>query len=152
MHSETITVHTASSGEIQQWKCLEFNTHSLKASKNNVYIVNEFNEPRSTVKVVWLTITFEECLETERLIFYILHNWTASEDAFSYCTLLLYVQQPVCWHTDGCQWEWENGMLSHSCWDICKAESYPEDIWVSGTKQENYTSIPACKNIFSCNI
>lgn len=74
MHSENITVHSASSGEIQQCKCLEFNTHSLKASENNIHIVNECNELRSTVNVVWLTITFEECLETGRLIFYILHN------------------------------------------------------------------------------
>lgn len=73
---------------LEQCKCLEFSTHSLNTSQNNVHIVNECKELRRIVNVVWLTITLEKCVEREKLIFYILHNWTASEPVFSSCTSL----------------------------------------------------------------
>lgn len=127
---------------IEQCKYFEFSTYSLNTSQNNVHIVNECKELRRIVNVVWLTITPEKCVEREKLIFYILRNWTASEPVFSSCTsscaaafILEY-------------WLVSMGMgrMGHlpTHFEICKDESYPENVTlVSATKQENPTSISA---------
>lgn len=131
---------------LEQCKCLEFSTHSLNTSQNNVHIVNECKELRRIVNVVWLTITLEKCVEREKLIFYILHNWTASEPVFSSCTSLCaeaFILELVPMGMG------RMGYLPTHVGDIYKAESYPENVTlVSPTKQENRTNISARKAIF----